>query len=330
MALGSSCARSSGGIPPSRRSSTSAKSTKNRTRLPPGDAVRRARTRPSPDADDRRQHEEGDSDPVLGTLLWDVLHRSLVHARGLAPRQHFHGLFGHVHHDLGALALLQRVEKPADLSARRRRGPREEPRDRRRRTRRSRRARSRRSAEPLLHEGRLEDEGRPLRRLDSDLPVLMDGAPPWDLAEKSARYRLRRPPPPPPPPGPPRLPPPPPSLLGRASLTVSARPDMSLPFRPEMAAWASASLANSTKPKPLERPGVPVRDHGDGLHRAVLREQVAQLGLARAVGEIADVKFHEIASGLERPTLGDVSDARPAEAPSRLLAGRSEFAGRGL
>jgi len=43
-------------------------------------------------------------------------------------------------------------------------------------------------------------------------------------------------------------------LFWRASLTVSARPSISFPLQPAMAAWASWSEPISTKPKPFERP----------------------------------------------------------------------------
>ena len=41
---------------------------------------------------------------------------------------------------------------------------------------------------------------------------------------------------------------------GLASLTTSFRPECSWPFKVSIAAWASASEAISTKPKPLLRP----------------------------------------------------------------------------
>src|SRR5262249_40821308 len=70
--------------------------------------------------------------------------------------------------------------------------------------------------------------------------------------------RLPRPPrsrlPPPPPPNPPRFPPPLLGSIGRASLTVNARPSCSVPFNLAMASFASASVDISTKPKPLLRP----------------------------------------------------------------------------
>src|SRR5260370_13958189 len=67
------------------------------------------------------------------------------------------------------------------------------------------------------------------------------------------------PPPPPPrpyPPPPPKPPPPPPPrlVLGRASLTLSAREPNCVPLTALIAFSASSSLAISTKPKPRACP----------------------------------------------------------------------------
>src|ERR1035438_955657 len=103
--------------------------------------------------------------------------------------------------------------------------------------------------------------------VEDDVNLLPRRAQGYDLLQKgdeltagmagsgfAGRYQrlFCRPPPPPPPRYPPPLPPR--SSFGRASLTFSALPSSSLPFRPAMAASASVATLISTNPKPLARP----------------------------------------------------------------------------
>src|SRR5262249_28437458 len=97
------------------------------------------------------------------------------------------------------------------------------------------------------------------RQLDPDSLPFPARSVRFRRAGRSPDRRLRRSPPALPslaclpPPERPR-PPPPRSCLGLASLTFKLRTSTCLSESPAMAALASASLAISTKPKPLERP----------------------------------------------------------------------------
>ena len=89
-----------------------------------------------------------------------------------------------------------------------------------------------------------------------------------------------------------RTPPPKePSVLGRASLTVNARPPRSWPFNWLIAVCASSSLRHLDEREAARAAGGHVAHHFDALDGSGLREQVLQLSFRRVVRQVSDIKF---------------------------------------
>ena len=118
------------------------------------------------------------------------------------------------------------------------------------------------------------------------------------------RYQ-RGPPPPNPPPGPR-------GWRARASFTVSVRPPISLPFRFEIAASASADVGISTNPKSARASRLAVSHDGYLLHFSVHLERLPQLILSGLVGKVSYVypQFRLLLSD------GQSCSARPLTAPA--------------